>query len=121
MRRECLWSVLGRQGAPDKLVAIVRAIHLDMKGVVKVDGVLSDEFGIPRGVRQGCLMAPTLLNLFYAEVLTLWRRTARSDITLSWSFGEALGRHTWVPQGTTEISNTVDADDTTLLNASPQT
>ena len=120
MHRECLWSVLGRQGAPDKLVAVTKPFHYDIKGNVRVDGVLTGDFDIPRGVRQGCLMAPALLNLFYAEVLTVWRRSARSDVKLGWSVGEALGRHSWLPQGSSDISDTVYADDTALLNTSAQ-
>ena len=40
-----------------------------MKGVVEFDGSVSDEFNITSGVKQGCVLAPTLFGIFFATML----------------------------------------------------
>ncbi len=40
------------------------AFYTGAKACVKVDGELSDSFGVAMGVRQGCVMSPWLFNIF---------------------------------------------------------
>ena len=62
--RSGLWLTLQRQGVPPRLLAVVRALHEGMNAKVRVDGALSDPFPVREGVRQGCLVAPALLNMY---------------------------------------------------------
>ena len=43
---------------------MIQSFHLDMKGVVQFDGSSSDSFNIRSGVKQGCVLAPTLFGSF---------------------------------------------------------
>ena len=40
-----------------------------MKGTVLYDGATSDPFNILSGVKQGCVLAPTLFGIFFATFL----------------------------------------------------
>ena len=40
-----------------------------MKGTVLYDGATSDPFNILSGVKQGCVLAPTLFGIFFATLL----------------------------------------------------
>ncbi len=55
--RKALWECLEWAGCPLDLLAVVMAIHEDPRG--KVCGAKS-AFRVFRGVRQGCVLGPTL-------------------------------------------------------------
>jgi len=67
--REGLWSILSKLGCPPKFVSIIRSFHDGMMGRVVGNGTESDSFPITNGVKQGCVMAPTLFSLMFATML----------------------------------------------------
>jgi len=67
--REGLFRVLARIGCPPKLLSMIQSFHTDMKGVVQFDGSSSEAFDIRCGVKQGCVLAPTLFGIFFAVML----------------------------------------------------
>ena len=67
--RDGLFRILDLVGCPPKLLRFVRSFHDGMKGVVEFDGSVSDEFNITSGVKQGCVLAPTLFGIFFATML----------------------------------------------------
>ena len=65
--RELLWKVLARAGVPEEMIAVIRQFHNGMQAQVRMDdGELSDWFKVTQGVRQGCVLSPPLLNIFFA-------------------------------------------------------
>ena len=69
INREALWDVLARYGCPPNVIQIIRLFHIDMTGQVLSSGEQSDPFSISNGVKQGCVLAPVLFNLFFTCVL----------------------------------------------------
>ena len=69
VNREALWDVLARYGCPPKFIQIIRLFHVDMTGQVLSNGEKSDPFSISNGVKQGCVLALVLFNLFFTCVL----------------------------------------------------
>ena len=67
--REALWLVLKKFGFPDKIVALIQSLHEGMKARVTMFGELSEEFDIKNGLRQGCILAPSLFNVYFTVVL----------------------------------------------------
>ncbi|KAL5473717.1 hypothetical protein EMCRGX_G028250 [Ephydatia muelleri] len=67
--RHALWLLLARLGFPSKLVHILRGLHINMEASVRVDGVLSDPFQVTTGLKQGCVLAPFLFNLYFNTVM----------------------------------------------------
>ena len=69
--RELLWMELAKCGVPEKMIAVIRAFHSGMRASVRVgaDGELSEWFAVNTGLRQGCVLAPLLFNIFFGAVL----------------------------------------------------
>jgi len=67
--RPAMWATLSRFGCPPLFVALVRELHEGMKARVSVAGTLSDAFSVTGGLRQGCVLAPTLFSLYLAAML----------------------------------------------------
>ena len=61
-----LWTVLQYSySIPTKLISIIRTLHEHSVTAIRCYGKTSDEFAITSGVRQGCVLAPTLCNLYF--------------------------------------------------------
>ena len=67
--RDGLFTLLEKIGCPPTLLGIIRSFHDNMKASVFYDGSLSDSFGIKSGVKQGCVLAPTLFGIFFSLLL----------------------------------------------------
>ena len=70
VNREALWIILSKLGCPDKFVNLIRQFHDNMTGQVLSNGEVSEPFNITNGVKQGCVLAPVLFNLFFTCVLS---------------------------------------------------
>ena len=49
---------------------MVRQFHNGMQACVQNDGVYSEPFLVTDGVKQGCVMAPTLFSMMFSAMLT---------------------------------------------------
>lgn len=67
--RKGLWQILERLGCPPKFLAMVIQLHEDQRGQIRLDGDLSDPFPISNGVKQGCVLAPTLFSIFLSMLI----------------------------------------------------
>jgi len=67
--RNMLWKVLEHYGCPDNIVKIMQEFHNGMQATVRVDGDTTESFPVCHGVKQGCVLAPTLFGIYLAAVL----------------------------------------------------
>ena len=67
--RDGLFKVLQKIGCPPKLQSLIESFHTDTKGTVQFDGSSSEPFEIRNGVKQGCVLAPTLFGIFFGLLL----------------------------------------------------
>ena len=67
--RDRLWKLLPKFICPPCLTNIICHFHDGMEGHINICGELSDQFAIQNGVKQGCVLAPTLFGLFFTAVL----------------------------------------------------
>ena len=67
--RDGLFKALVTIGCPPKPHSLIKSFHCNMKGTVQFYGSLSEPFDIRSGVKQGCVLAPTLFRIFFALVL----------------------------------------------------
>ncbi|WP_419617636.1 reverse transcriptase domain-containing protein, partial [Thiolapillus sp.] len=74
--RNGLWKILARLGCPPQFLTILRQLHEGQQGQVKHNGSLSGSFPISNGVKQGCVLAPTLFSIFFSIML----REAKEDL-----------------------------------------
>ena len=68
--REGLWRIMAKYGCPNKYIAIVRQFHDGMQARVQDNGEVSKPFPVTNGVKQGCVLAPTLFSLMFSAMLT---------------------------------------------------
>ena len=67
--RSGLFLILQKIGCPPKVLAFITAFHKNMQSTVCFDGASSDAFPVSSGVKQGCVLAPTLFRIFFSMVL----------------------------------------------------
>ena len=62
------WKILGEMEIPDHLTCLLRNLYAGQEATVRTGHGTTDWFQIGKGVRQGCILSPCLLN-FYAEYI----------------------------------------------------
>ena len=67
--RTGLFSILKKIGCPPRLLSIIEAFHNNMHSTVLFDGATSEPFPVCSGVKQGCVLAPTLFGIFFSVLL----------------------------------------------------
>jgi len=82
--RPGLFRVLEAIGCPPKLLRITKSFHDEMQGTVQYDGTQSDKFPIISGVKQGCVLAPTLFGIYFAVLLHTALESSPGDIMFHW-------------------------------------
>ena len=78
--RTALWRALEKLGVPvpDTVVNLVKSFHDGMKAELSINGKLvHGKIDVDNGLRQGCTMAPTLVNLYACRMVERW--TARVE------------------------------------------
>ena len=63
-----LWKILKEMGIPDPLTWLLRNLHAGQEATVRTEHGRADWFQIGKGVCQGCILSPSLFNL-YAEYI----------------------------------------------------
>ena len=64
-----LWQLLRKYGCPEKFTTMIEALHTGMMANVSVGGEVSESFSVTNGVKQGCVLAPTLFSIFLSAML----------------------------------------------------
>lgn len=67
--REGLWKIMSKFGCPDRFILMVRQFHDGMQAHVIDNGVPSSPFSVSNGVKQGCVLAPTLFSMMFSAML----------------------------------------------------
>ena len=60
--RTGLFKLLEKIGCPPNLLSIIASFAVNRHGTVSFDGEISEPFNIDIGVKQGCVLAPTLFG-----------------------------------------------------------
>ena len=67
--KEGLFNVLLKIGCPPRLHSMIRSFHDDMKVTIQYEGGMSEPCDIKSGVKQGCVLAPSLFGVFFSLLL----------------------------------------------------
>ena len=117
--RSPLWRVLEKYGIPPTLLSIIRSLHDGMKAEVTVDGNLTPDFEVCNGLRQGCVIAPSLFNLYFNLVISQWQKKCADfgvDILYKCG-GKLVGERTRKPDRL-KISELLFADNAAAVGTS---
>ena len=63
-----LWKILKEMGITDHLTCLLRNLYSSQEATVRTGHGTTDWFQIGKGVCQGCILSPSLFNL-YAEYI----------------------------------------------------
>ncbi|KAK4309452.1 hypothetical protein Pmani_018949 [Petrolisthes manimaculis] len=66
VNQEMLWCVMRKSGCPDKFTAVTRAFYDGMRASLVVGGEETATIDVELGVKQGCVIAPILFNIYLA-------------------------------------------------------
>ena len=69
------WKILKEMGLPDHLTYLLRNLYAGQEATVRYGHGTTDWFQIEKGVLQGCVLSPCLLNLYTKYIM----RNARLD------------------------------------------
>ena len=90
---ECLSGI----GVDGKDLRLIAKVYGEQTGIVKIEGGVTSEFKIKKGVRQGCVLSSSLFNLYTEQIF------------------REVGVMKGVTVGGANINNLRYADDTALL------
>ena len=67
---EALWATMKKYNMGKKLIDTISQLYSNASSAVLVEGTVGDWFHTSVGVRQGCLLSPTLFNIFLEQIMT---------------------------------------------------
>jgi hypothetical protein len=119
IRRDALWRVLSGYRVEPKVVELLVDLHTGTQAAVKLAGEHGAWFDIGCGVRQGCVIASLLFNVFFDCVVRLSLAEMPEGCGVRLSFraeGEVLPWHAVGPSTMLTIATLMYADDLALLS-----
>ncbi|XP_076443967.1 uncharacterized protein LOC143282252 [Babylonia areolata] len=86
--REVIWKLMQHYGFPQKYIAIIQQLYKDATCQVIHEGKLTDPFQVRTGVRQGCLLSPTIFLMVVDWIMR--QSTAGQKTGVQWTFTKQL-------------------------------
>ncbi|BHF65962.1 hypothetical protein SprV_0200897600 [Sparganum proliferum] len=125
VNREGLWKIMRKFGCPERFIQMVRQLHDGMMARVTDNGAVSEAFAVTNGVKQGCVLAPTLFSLmFSAMLMDAYRGDERPGIRIAYrTDGQLLNQrrmHFQSRVSTTTVHELLFADDCALNTTSEE-
>ena len=69
------WKILKEMGTPDHLICLLRNLYAGQEATVRTQHGTTDWFKTGEGICQGCILSPSLYNLYAKYIM----RNARLD------------------------------------------
>jgi hypothetical protein len=88
VKREIMWLTLQEYGIPRKINQIIKILYDGFKCRISHEGKLSEFIEVRNGVRQRCILSPTLFLLILDRVMKRVKGLRRRGI--QWSMKERL-------------------------------
>ena len=85
--RDGLWKIMVKFGCPPRFIAMVRQFHDGMQARVQNDVEFSEPFEVTNGVKQGCIMAPTLFSMMFSAMLIDAFQKSDAGFPIRWQSG----------------------------------
>ena len=80
--RNALFHVLEANGIQGKMLTVIKGLYSSVLAAVKNNGELSDYFECPIGVKQGCILSPTIFTVFMTEITRILNIQGKHGIQL---------------------------------------
>ena len=105
VNQDIIWRLMNHYGFPPKFVTIIQQLYEDATCQVIHNGKQTETFSVQTGVRQGCLLSPTIFLMVVDWVMR--QSTAGNGTGIQWTF-------------TKQLEHLDFADDIGLLSHRPQ-
>ena len=66
--RNKLLDKIESAGIKGKFLSILKSMYKDDRSAIEKDGIITKSFGCYSGVKQGCMLSPTLFNSFLSDL-----------------------------------------------------
>ena len=67
---EGMWSALCKFGINNDIIMMIKSLYANSTSAVLLNNMAGPFFNTTVGLRQGCLLSPTLFNLFLEEIMS---------------------------------------------------
>nr|VZI49689.1 unnamed protein product [Spirometra erinaceieuropaei] len=109
---------------PERIIQIVRQLHDGTMARVTDNETVSEAFAVTNGVKQGCVLAPTLFSIMSSVMLMDVYRDERSGIRIAYRTDGHLLNQRWMHfqwrVSTTTVHELLFADDCVLNTTSEE-
>lgn len=86
--REIIWKLMQHHGIPQKLINIIKQLYEESSCQIIHKGKLTNPFAVRTGVRQGCMLSPTIFLIVMDWIM---RRTTEGNSTgIQWTLTQQL-------------------------------
>ena len=68
--RAALWATVKKYNISANLIQVIKTLYNKATSAVLFNGSIGGWFRTTAGVRQGCLLSPTLFNIFFERIMT---------------------------------------------------
>jgi len=86
--RDVIWRLMHHYGIPPKFINIIQRLYEDSTCQVVHNGKLTDPFTVRTGVRQGCMLSPTIFLMVIDWIMR--QTTVDSNTGIQWTFNRQL-------------------------------
>lgn len=80
--RQKLFDKLRKEGVQGRFLDVLISMYSNDKSAVKIDNKLTEAFTCFAGVKQGCMMSPTLFSFYLSDLPKFLNTTSSTDIML---------------------------------------
>ncbi|BHF64861.1 hypothetical protein SprV_0200786900 [Sparganum proliferum] len=93
VNRDVLGKIMQKFGYPERFTQMMHQLHNDMMARVTDNGAVSEAFAVTNGMKQGCVLAPTIFSIILSAVLMDACRDERPGIRIAYrTDGQLLNR-----------------------------